>query len=120
MADHNQLGKKGEDLATDYLVANGYKILDRNWRFGKGEVDIVCIYGNYAVFVEVKTRSTGFFGQPEEAVDKKKRRYLIRAADAYVNQKDLSLEVRYDIISIIFKQNTHTLKHIEDAFYPTL
>ena len=120
MAEHNQLGKKGEDLAADYLVSKEYKILERNWRFGKGEVDLICSKANYAVFVEVKTRSTDFFGQPEEAVNKKKQRYLIRAADDYVNQKDLQLEVRYDIISIILKQGSHTIRHLEDAFYPTL
>lgn len=120
MAEHNQLGKKGEDLAVAYLEAKEYKILERNWRFGKGEVDVICTHAAYVVIVEVKTRSTGFFGPPEEAVNKKKQRFLIRAADAYVNEKDLQLEVRYDIVSIILSAETHSIKHIEDAFYPTL
>jgi len=120
MAQHNELGKKGEEIATRYLAKNGFKILERNWRYRKGEVDVICSKEEFIVFVEVKTRSTGFFGQPEEAVNKKKQRFLILAADAYVNQKDILLEVRYDIISIIIHQKKQTIRHIQDAFYPTL
>jgi len=120
MAQHNELGKQGEDTATRFLADLGYKILERNWRYRKGEVDVICSKEDFIVFVEVKTRSTGFFGQPEEAVNKKKQRYLILAADAYVNQKDILLEVRYDIISIIIRQPKQTIRHIKDAFYPTI
>lgn len=120
MAEHNQLGNKGEDIAREYLAGKGYKILDRNWRHGKGEVDLICKKGDFIVIAEVKTRSTDFFGQPEDAVNKKKQKFLIKAADAYVNQKQIMLEVRYDIISIIIKGRSHTIRHIEDAFYPTL
>lgn len=120
MAEHNELGNRGEEIASVFLADHGYKILERNWRFGKGEVDIICSKEDFVIVVEVKTRSTDFFGQPEEAVNKKKQRFLILAADAYVNQKDIMLEVRYDIISIIFRPNKHTIRHIEDAFYPTL
>ena len=120
MAQHNELGKEGEEIATGYLANDGYKILERNWRYKKGEIDIICSKEDFIMFVEVKTRSTGFFGQPEEAVNKKKQRYLIQAADAYVNQKDILLEVRYDIISIIIHQKKQKIRHIQDAFYPTL
>lgn len=120
MADHNLLGNQGEALAADFLTHAGYTLLEQNWRYGKDEIDIICTKGQFIIFAEVKTRSTDYFGRPEEAVDKKKQRFLIRAADAYVNQKNIPLEVRYDIISIIIHQNTHTVKHIEDAFYPTL
>lgn len=120
MAQHNQLGSRGEDLAAGYLRDQGYHLLERNWRFGKGEIDIICSKGKTLVIAEVKTRSTEFFGQPEEAVNKRKRQFLIRAADAYVNKKNLLMEVRYDILSIIIRDHMHKIRHIEDAFYPTL
>lgn len=120
MAEHNLLGSQGESLAAEFLSREGYTLLDRNWRYGKGEVDIICTKGRFIVFAEVKTRSTEYFGKPEEAVDKKKQRELIKAADAYVIKKNIPLEVRYDILSVIIKQNTHSIRHIEDAFYPTL
>jgi len=120
MSQHNELGKKGEDIAAGYLADEGYKIINRNWRFGKDEIDIIAETENFIVFVEVKTRSTAYFGEPEDAVDKQKQRFLVRAADAYVNQKGIDLEVRFDIVSIIFEKGKHTIRHIEDAFYPTL
>ena len=75
---------------------------------------------DFLVIVEVKTRSTDFFGLPEEAVTNKKQKYLIRAADAYINIQDLHWEVRYDIIAIILEGNKQIINHIKDAFYPTL
>jgi len=120
MATHNETGKTGEDLAAAYLEKNGFRILDRNWRHGKGEVDIICTREGFIVFVEVKTRSTDFFGNPEEAVDKKKKSFLVKAADNYVNLHDIPLEVRFDIVSILINGSRHTVRHIEDAFYPTL
>jgi putative endonuclease len=120
MSLHNELGKKGEELAANYLEEEGYKILHRNWRFGKDELDIIAETEKFIVFVEVKSRSTAYFGDPEDAVDKQKQRFMVRAADAYVNQKSIDLEVRFDIVSIIFEKGKHTIRHIEDAFYPTL
>lgn len=120
MAEHNLLGNQGEEIAAEFLTNAGYTLLERNWRYGKDEIDIICRKGPFIVFVEVKTRSTDYFGRPEEAVDKKKQRFMIRAADAFVNERNLSLEVRYDIISIIMNQQGSTVKQIEDAFYPTL
>jgi putative endonuclease len=120
MSQHNELGKKGEDIAADYLAEEGYKILNRNWRYGKDEIDIIAETDKFIVFIEVKSRSTSYFGEPEDAVDNQKQRFLVRAADAYVNQKEIDLEVRFDIISIIFEKGKHTIRHIEDAFYPTL
>ena len=120
MAQHNETGRTGEELAAGYLADQGYHILERNWRYGKGEIDIVCTRGTFIVFAEVKTRSTGFFGQPEESVDKTKKRFIIRAANAYVLMNDIEKEVRYDILSVILREHNHTIRHIEDAFYPTL
>lgn len=120
MAKHYDLGKKGEETAANYLAAKGYRIIERNWRFGKDEIDIIAEYGNYLVVAEVKTRSTSYYGNPEEAVDEQKQRLLIRAANEYVVQKEIDLEVRFDIISIIIESGKENINHIEDAFYPTL
>lgn len=120
MSQHNDLGTKGEEIAASYLKEEGYKIIQQNWRYGKDEIDIIAEKDNFVVIVEVKTRSSSYYGEPEDAVDNQKQRFLIRAADAYVNQKAIDLEVRFDIISIIFESGKYTVRHIEDAFYPTL
>ena len=120
MAKHFELGKKGEEIAAIYLMGKGYNILERNWRFGRDEIDIIAEYDKFLVIVEVKTRSTGYFGKPEESVTEKKQRFLIRAANEYVNQKEIELEIRFDIFSIVIESNKQTINHIEDAFYPTI
>lgn len=120
MAKHYDLGIKGEETAANYLSAKGYQILERNWRFGKDEIDIIAEHDNFLVIVEVKTRSSSFYGNPEEAVDEQKQRLLIRAANEYVLQKEIDMEVRFDIFSIIIESGKQTINHIKDAFYPTL
>jgi len=120
MSQHNELGNKGEDIAASYLEELGYKIIKRNWRYGKDEIDIIAETGNFIVFAEVKTRSSSYFGDPEDAVDNQKQRFMVRAADAYVNQKEIDLEVRFDIISIIHNKNETRINHLKDAFYPRL
>jgi putative endonuclease len=120
MAQHNKLGKKGEEVAARYLMHNGYTIIQRNWRYGKDEIDIIAQNKEYLIFIEVKTRSTQFFGDPEEAVNEKKQQFMIRAAEEYVNQNEINQEIRFDIISIILQSGKQTLRHIEDAFYPTM
>ncbi len=120
MAKHIETGKKGEDIAVSFLVSKGYKILETNWHSGHKEIDIVALDKNMLVIVEVKTRSTDYFGYPEEAVNKKKQQLLINAANAYVFKHDLSNEIRYDIISIILKGNDIKIDHIKDAFFPGL
>lgn len=118
MAQHNQTGIRGEQIARDFLQRKKYNILETNWRHEKEEVDIIARDGDELVIVEVKTRSTDYFGNPEEAVDAAKENRLITAAEAYLEQNDLDLEVRYDIISILLKNNHPEIRHIEDAFYP--
>lgn len=120
MAHHTDLGKKGENIAAGHLKGKGYKILERNWRYGKDEIDIIAETEMFIVFVEVKTRSTNYFGEPEESVTDKKQQFIIRAADEYVIQKEIDKEVRFDIVSIIIESNKQTIRHIEDAFYPML
>ena len=120
MAEHNELGKQGEDAVAVYLVENGYKILHRNWRFGSDELDIVAETDKYIVFVEVKTRTNTVFGTPEEAVNRKKQNFLIRASNAYLDKNNCTKEARFDIISVILPSQPLLINHIEDAFYPTL
>lgn len=120
MAEHNHTGTLGEQLACQFMEAQGYEVLDRNWRHGRHELDIVARKGPELVVVEVKTRSSDQHGQPEEAVKKGKRGRLIQAANAYVMAMDISLGLRFDIISIILHPSGKPyIHHIPDAFYPT-
>lgn len=119
MAEHNELGKWGEELAAKYLEQKGYVIRDRDWRQGKLDLDIVADDGETVVFVEVKARKTNAFGQPEQAVDVKKIKRLARAADSYVKSLGVSAPLRFDIVSIIGDQKeAQTIEHIVDAFNP--
>lgn len=116
--DNQELGRLGEEFALHLLVTKGFKILAKNWRYRKDEVDIIAKDDQFLVIVEVKTRSTSYFGEPYTAVTKKKQGFLIRAANAYIEKYDIDLECRFDIISIVFAENRHQVEHIEDAFYP--
>ncbi len=117
MADHNELGNWGEDIAMDFLVKKGYEIKERNWRFQKAEVDIIAKIENTLVAVEVKTRSTDYFGNPQDFIKPKKIKLLVKAVDEYINRKDLDVEVRFDVIAIIKTENEIKIEHLEDAFF---
>ena len=117
MARHNELGKEGERLAQQLLQQKGYALLETNWRHDHDEIDIIARDKEELVMVEVKTRSTDYFGDPEEAVTPEKARRLIRAAEAYAEINDLDMDIRFDIISVILKNGKASLRHIEDAFY---
>jgi putative endonuclease len=116
MADHNELGKKGEKLAIDFLIKNEYKILEKNYRYLKAEVDIIAKKGAVLAVVEVKTRSTDYFGDPQNFITPKKIKLLLSAVDYYVVQRDLDVEVRFDIIAIIHQKNETKIEHLKDAF----
>ncbi len=116
MATHNELGKKGEELAAEYLLKNGYQILEKNWFYKKAEVDIIALKGETLAVVEVKTRSSDYFGNPQDFVNQKKIRLLVEAINQYITTKDLDVEVRFDIIAILKNQYTFKIEHIEDAF----
>lgn len=119
MADHLDTGTMGEDLARQHLQAKGYSILSQNWRYRRTEVDLIARIGHTLVFVEVKTRSTAFFGLPESFVTEKKQQQLATAAEAYCERhSDGTLEVRYDIVAIILNEHGHEIQHFEDAFFP--
>jgi len=116
MAEHNELGEKGEKLAVDFLIKNNYKILEKNYRYLKAEVDIITLKKGVLAVVEVKTRSTDYFGNPEDFVNPKKIKLLLSAIDYYVVEKDLDVEVRFDIIAIIHQKNETKITHLKDAF----
>jgi putative endonuclease len=116
MAAHNELGKKGENLAIGFLIKNDYKILEKNYRYLKAEVDIIAQKKNVLVVVEVKTRSSDYFGDPQDFITPKKIKLLLSAIDYYVVQRDLNVEVRFDIIAILLQKNETKIEHLEDAF----
>jgi len=118
MAEHNLLGKKGEDAAAEYLAGKAYKILARNKRYGHLEIDIIAEYRDMIIFAEVKSRSGTYFEQPFQAVTKKKQKKIIKAANIYIEENEIDLEARFDIISIVEENGKFLIEHIEDAFYP--
>jgi putative endonuclease len=120
MAESHDLGINGENIAVEYLKQKGYKILNRNWRAGRLEIDIIAENKDFIVFVEVKTRSEDFQVDPVTAITREKQRSLIFAADTYLKRNFINKECRFDVITVIRKGDTHQIDHIEDAFYPTL
>ena len=120
MAEHLLTGAAGEQLACQWLVDHGFRVLHRNWRHGRDEIDIVARDGRFLVVVEVKTLKSDRWGDPEDAVDPRKRMNLMRAADALIEQTEEDLELRFDVIAITHKPLGPEILHIPDAFYPTL
>lgn len=117
MAQHNDFGKKAEDFAADFLLKNGYKILARNFRYQKAEIDIIAEKDNLIIICEVKARSTDVFNLPQEAVNKKKIKLLVSATDYYLQEFNMMKEVRFDIISVLPDEKENLLiEHIQDAF----
>ena len=117
MADHNDLGKLGEELAVEFLEKNGYSILETNWTFQKAEIDIIAKKENILAVVEVKTRSSIDFGLPQDFVKPKKIQLLVKAINQYVISNDLEVEVRFDIIALHREEKGFKMEHLEDAFY---
>lgn len=117
MAEHNDLGKLGEELAVDFLEKNGYEILETNWTFQKAEVDIIALKNDVLAVIEVKTRSSLDYGLPQDFVKPKKIQLLVKAINEYVTQNDLDVDVRFDIIAIHKEENNFNLDHIENAFH---
>lgn len=121
MAEHNVTGTEGERIAGRFLEGLGYEVLERNWRHGRHELDIVARTARELVVVEVKTRSSDQYGQPEEAVKQGKRGKLIKAVNAYVQETGCDLAIRFDIISVILHPGGKPyVHHIPDAFYPSI
>lgn len=120
MSDSNDLGRKGEDLASEYLRNSGYKVLHRNWRSGKNEIDIIAEKIDTVIFAEVKTRTGDFLTSPSTAVTSAKQKSIILAAETYISRFNINRESRFDVITVVKKGEEYEIEHIPDAFYPTL
>ena len=119
MAQHNELGPWGEDLACEKLVREGYAIMERNWRMGHYEVDIIAMKDNRIVFAEVKTRSDDYC-DPMDAIDRKKIAHMAASADVYMRCHDLPHEAQFDVFGITGNPQEYKIEHIADAFLPPL
>lgn len=117
MANHNELGEKGEDLAVDFLTKQGYEILERNYTFQKAEVDIIAKKEAVLAVVEVKTRSTNVFGNPQDFLKPKQIQRIVKAVDHYVTSNQMDVEVRFDIIAIIKNGTQFDIEHLENAYF---
>lgn len=122
------IGDRGEDLAADYLAGQGYRVLDRNYRFEHAEIDLVCFdpaasgdRGGELVFVEVKTRSGLGFGRPEEAVTAEKKEHLVYASRAYLYERKLEgAPCRFDVLAIVLHEGAPPdVEHFKNAFWAT-
>lgn len=121
MAKHSETGKRGEDLAIEFLEGKGFDILARNWKRQHAEIDIVASDENFIVFVEVKTRSSTIWGEPIDAISDYKMKQIIKGASLYLDENDCgNLEPRFDVVSIIINSDGVEIEYLDDAFYPTL
>ncbi len=119
----SQVGKEGERIAAEFLVARGHRIMDQNYRFGREEIDIVSFEptpaddGGEIVFVEVKARRGTGFGRPEDAVDAAKQKAIRRVAEAWLHERKLfPSPVRFDVVAVLFEKGEPTVEHFENAF----
>ena len=118
MAKNHEVGKRGEQLASDFLIKKGYKILETNWRHRRAEIDIIAMLDEVLIFIEVKTRTNNQFGRPESFVSERKRTLFYDASSKYMEEIGHEWEVRFDIISIfIHNEKYHTIDHFKDAFF---
>jgi len=118
MAEHNSLGIRGEKIAIKMLKEKGYEILETNWRFLKAEIDVIATISDILVIVEVKTRTNQRYGNPEEFVTVAKQKLLIKAANAFIEERNSDSETRFDVVGITIKNIGHEIIHHEDAFSP--
>ncbi len=110
-------GKRGEAMAEIELRQKGYKILERNYRSGRSEIDLIAQSEGLLIFIEVKTRSSNSFGHPEEFVSKNQQESIIRGANHYVEQINWKGDIRFDIVAIVVNQTNMQIEHLKDAFY---
>ncbi|GLU42931.1 YraN family protein [Allomuricauda sp. NBRC 101325] len=117
MGNHNNFGKLGEKIAKDHLLASGYEICVQNYRFQKAEVDIIARKDDVLVIVEVKSRNKGFLEDISEVIHPKKVKLLTLAANHFVEENDLDVEVRFDVITVVKNRENFEIEHFESAFY---
>ncbi len=116
--NHIELGKEGERLAVQLLKKKQHTILVQNYRYRRGEVDVISLHNNQVIATEVKTRETDAFGSPFNAVSRSKQRQIISVMNAFIEQNNRTEEVRFDVISIVLHRQKTEIEHIESAFYP--
>ncbi|MEZ4915789.1 MAG: YraN family protein [Chitinophagales bacterium] len=114
MAKHNDIGENGEELATNFLLSNGYSVLEKNYRFDRAEIDIIAKNDKLLIFVEVKTRTTDFYGNPEDFLSIAQQKRITKAAQHFIEENNWQKEIRFDIIAINHHNELH---HIKDAFF---
>lgn len=120
MAKHNDIGKWGEQVAVDKLVAEGCAIVERNWTSGKYEIDIIAQNDGEIVFCEVKTRANNDSEDPYEAFDRKKMTRMLRAANHYIDSNEVDLEPRFDFFAVTGTQASFDVIHHRDIQMPVL
>lgn len=118
MAEHNELGKLGEKAVIEYLQKQGYNILAHNWYCDKNEIDIIAQNNEWIIFVEVKTRSSQQWGNPEDSISEAKMKRIVDAADNYIQMNDIEKSARFDIASVIVDNSVCNIEYFEDAFLP--
>ncbi len=116
MAKHIEIGQRGEDIASAYLIKNTYKIVHKNYRAGRAEIDIIVEKRNILIFIEVKSGHNSCFGPPDKNVSKNKIKMLFSAATLFQANENWNKEIRFDLICITFFLNAYKLEHFEDAF----
>lgn len=120
MDERKDLGKAGEQLAVDFLLQEGFVILERNWYFVHKEIDIIAREGNDVVIIEVKTRNAPVRESPEQAINRQKRQYLISAANAWARYNHIADELRFDVVNVLFERGIPRVSLIRNAFFPML
>lgn len=118
MAEHNKLGMEGEKKAEGFLVAKGHRVRERNWHSTHKELDLITEFEGWLVVVEVKTRTGRTWEPPENAVTPTKIKRIAQAAHHYVRKHKLDMQVRFDIVSVVYERGAWSIEHIEDAFLP--
>lgn len=118
MAEHNDKGREAEDLSAEYLISKGFHILHRNWRYFHKEIDIVAEKDGQLVIIEVKSRFGIGRVTADELLTCGKQRFIVDAAEAYINKFHIEMETRFDLIVITFSGEGTSVEHIEEAFIP--
>jgi len=119
MLTKREIGHIGESLAVNHLISEDYEILETNWRYSRAEIDIIAQKEGVLIFIEVKTRTSQFYGQPEDAIGQAKEALIMDAAQRYMDKISYDWEVRFDVISIIVTKSGQkkALNHFEDVFF---
>ena len=118
MAEHNEKGSKAEDIIAKYLSEQNMKILERNWRFGHKEIDIISMDGDKLAIVEVKARSIKNAETPSDLLSNQKMRHLVDAAEEYIIKNNIDYEVRFDFALVLFGPEGYTIDYVKEAFIP--